>query len=216
MYDSYYIHPFCEQKLHLIKEPRCYHCGKPLRNEEAEFCYDCKQKGPVVVERGYALFEYTGIAKRMIYRYKYSNRSGYGCYFARMAKMVYGSWICSQGIEQIISVPMSKRKQRQRGYNQAEEFAKALGKELQIPVDQNRVLRIKNTKALKTMNPLERKKCLKNAFKVEKTIVEYRKILLVDDIYTTGSTIEAVAEELKKAGAEKVYFLTICIGKDTM
>ena len=73
--------------------------------------------------------------------------------------------------------------------------------------------RVKDTKAQKTLNPNERKNNLKNAFQIGKSIVQYSHILVVDDIYTTGSTAQAVAEELIKQGVGHVYFMSICIGE---
>ena len=80
-------------------------------------------------------------------------------------------------------------------------------------MDNKVVRRVKNTKPLKALSERQRKDNLKGAFQVDTNIVKYSKILLVDDIYTTGATIDAIAELLKKSGAKEVYFLSICVGE---
>ena len=113
----------------------------------------------------------------------------------------------------IVPVPMYRHKQRVRGYNQAEVFARALSMELGIPLASNIVKRVRDTVPLKTLNPEERKNNLKNAFQGINNIVKYDHILLIDDIYTTGSTAEAVSQELINTGIKEVYLLCVCIGQ---
>ena len=107
---------------------------------------------------------------------------------------------------------MYRNKQRVRGYNQAEVFARALSMELGIPLASNMVKRVRDTVPLKTLNPEERKNNLKNAFQTSKKIVQLEKVLLIDDIYTTGSTADAAADALHRSGVKDVYLLCICIG----
>ena len=92
-------------------------------------------------------------------------------------------------------------------------FAKALSRETGIAVERNLIRRVKNTAPQKALNDRQRKDNLKNAFQVAINIVKYRKILLVDDIYTTGATVDAIAETLQKAGITEIYILSICIGE---
>ena len=113
----------------------------------------------------------------------------------------------------IVPVPMYRLKQKGLGYNQAETFAVALARECGLPVDAGLVRRKRNTTPQKELNDLERKKNLENAFGITKETWDYKNVLGVDDIYTTGSTVDAVAKVLKEAGAEKIYFLCISIGE---
>ena len=111
------------------------------------------------------------------------------------------------------SIPLHKSRRRKRGFNQAELIAKGLGRELGIPVSSNSLLRTRKTSPQKELNDQERKNNLKNAFQVVDPDVKFKKVLLIDDIYTTGSTIDAAAAVLLEGGAEKVYFLSISIGR---
>lgn len=202
----------CEKKISFIREPVCKKCGKQLENERQEYCGDCNRKKHCFVQ-GKAVFPYRKEMKLSIYRFKYANKREYADYFAQAAVWNYGDWIRTREIEAIVPIPMFNRKMRQRGYNQAEVFAKALGRELEIAVESRLVYRVKNTVPQKELNSRQRKDNLKGAFQVRTNIVKYRKILLVDDIYTTGATIDAVGEVLKAAGVEEIYFLCICIGE---
>ncbi len=113
----------------------------------------------------------------------------------------------------IIPVPLHRARRRKRGYNQAQILAENLGKMLCIPVDSKSLARRKKTSPQKKLGHNERKKNLKNAFAVTSAFRPVRKVLLADDIYTTGNTLDAAAKALKEKGVEKVYFLTISIGQ---
>ena len=148
-----------------------------------------------------------------MYRFKYQNKREYADFYAAEAMQLYGKWLHERQVEVIVPIPMYTAKKRLRGYNQAEVFAEALGRESGIPVKKNLAERTRNTVPQKKLNDIDRKKNLKGAFKISQDIVKYKKVLLVDDIYTTGSTMDAVAGELRTAGIDKIYFLCISIGQ---
>ena len=130
---------------------------------------------------------------------------------------LYRSILQALQIDVIIPVPIYKQRRRERGFNQAELLAKELGKQLGLPVCTDYLLRIKKTKPQKELNAKERKKNLQQAFscnkKRKKEAITWKRILLVDDIYTTGSTLDACATVLSLSGAKKVYGICVCIGK---
>ena len=210
------IHEGCEAKLHPVREPVCMRCGRPLEDNAKEYCYDCNRKqrytNMAVIEQGKSLFLYQGTIKQTMYRFKYSNRREYAQFFAEHAMERYCDWMREKRIEVIVPVPMYDKKRRVRGYNQAEVFARALSKASGISVDVGLVKRVIDTIPQKGLGDLERKNNLKNAFQKCENIVQYSQILVVDDIYTTGSTAEAVVEVIK-TDVNKIYFLSICIGK---
>ena len=114
----------------------------------------------------------------------------------------------------IIPVPVHPSRYRKRGYNQAEILARKLGERLQIEVCSTLLVRVKRTRPQKELNTAERMRNLQKAFIVEGTLPKrYRRILLIDDIYTTGSTMETCTRRLKEAGAEKVFCISICSGQ---
>lgn len=203
-------------------------------NSSKEYCVECRNKGYVKassfvvstdklpfentnksrITQAKALFLYRGAIKQTMYRFKYNNRREYARFFAQCAMQKYGDWIKKKEIQVIVPVPMYMSKQRKRGYNQAECFAKELSLLTGIPIDNKIIQRIKDTTPQKELSDKERKNNLKNAFQIVKSIVQYSHVLVVDDIYTTGSTAQAVAKELIKRGVRHVYFISICIGGD--
>ena len=194
-------------------------CGRPLgdSNPHKEYCYDCIGKGDTkesLIEQGKSLYLYKGAAKQMMYRFKYSNKQDYAEVFAKEAMKRYGAWMKQRGIDVIVPVPMYRRKQRRRGYNQAACFAKCLSRQSGIPVDTKLVYRVADTAPQKGLDANARRNNLKKAFQKGEFVVQYTCAMVVDDIYTTGSTAEAVARELKNTGIRQVYLLTICIGED--
>ena len=208
------IHSRCKKDVFEVGETTCMCCGRPLENGIKEFCYDCGKKEKVrCIRQGKAVYLYQGKIKQSLYRFKYKNRREYATFFAKEAYQKYADWIAAKEPQAIIPVPMYMGKQRRRGYNQAEVFATELSKLTGIQVDTSVVKRIKDTTPQKALNDKQRKNNLKSAFQKNKNIVQYSKVLVVDDIYTTGSTAEAVAEVLLKMHVDDVYMLSISIGK---
>lgn len=201
----------CSGKIRRVREPVCKRCGKPMEQERREYCADCFRKEHKY-RQGKAVFIYERKIKQSLYRFKYSNKREYAAFYAAEAAELYADWIKRKQIEVIVPVPMYRGKKRRRGYNQAEVFAKALGRELELPVDTKLVRRIRDTVPQRELNEKERRRNLKNAFQLVPNIVEYKEILLVDDIYTTGSTMDAVAEVLLFSGVKNIYYICIGIG----
>ncbi len=199
----------CEKEVGRVRGAVCLKCGKPLSDERREYCFDCTNKKHYFTQ-GKAVFLYEGKIRSSLYRFKYKNRREYAGYYAGEAAAQFDGWLRGTGVQAIVPIPMYRSKQRLRGYNQAEVFAQALGQRTGIPVDRKLLLRVRNTTPQKELNEHERKYNLKNAFQLRADIVKYNRILLADDIYTTGSTMDEASKTLLEAGATKIYF--ICIG----
>ncbi len=201
----------CAGKLRVIREPWCLKCGKPLPDEREEYCVDCRQRAHAFLA-GRALYEYKSVSHSML-RFKAGGRYEYGRFYGRRMAEELGGTIRSWKPECIVAVPIHRSRLHKRGYNQAEAIARTLGRELGIPVDFHLVKRSKKTVPLKTLTLSERQNNLKKAFKLCRNDVKLKTIIIVDDIYTTGSTIDAVAQVLKTAGIERIYCVCAAIGK---
>lgn len=206
------ICPECAGSVHMIDGAVCSKCGQPLEDGRREYCYDCARKIHAY-HTGKALYVYQGKVKESLYRFKYANRREYAIFYGEQAALKYGGWIKRCGVEAIVPIPLHKIRKRQRGYNQAELFAKELSRITGVPVRANLIVRSVNTRPQKELDDVNRKKNLKKAFTIPENIVQLKKILLVDDIYTTGSTVDAAAAMLKQAGVGEVYILCISIGR---
>lgn len=210
--------PDCLPKLSYVRQPYCMRCGKPLRQETAEYCGDCAVKRQPF-HSGRSVFLYRGAMKEAMYRFKYSGRREYARFFAEEALFLRRKWILSAGFRCIVPIPLYAGKKRKRGYNQAEDFAAALGKASGIPVRTDLIRRTRNTVPMKGLSGAERQANIRGAFSRGPGVLEGSpegiRILLVDDIYTTGSTIRAAARLLQQEFHAEVRFLAICIGKDS-
>lgn len=202
----------CVKKLRRANGAVCFKCGKPLANGRQEFCADCEKK-PRRFTRGRALWIYEKEVKSSVYRFKYQNKREYGAAYAEEIAKWDGAWIKGKGIQAIVPVPLHKNRQKKRGYNQAEILAKELGRILDIPVRTDILRRERDTRPQKTLNDAQRKQNLRHAFRAKEGAVPGR-VLLVDDIYTTGSTMNAAAGALLDAGAGQVYAYCVSIGRD--
>lgn len=202
----------CMEKLKILKAPYCMKCGKALEKEQ-EYCTDCCSRKHVFI-RGRALYDY-GSASLSIYRFKYGGRQEYARFFGEELAFYLGNFIKEVKPDALIPIPLHKSRLRKRGYNQAALLARSLGEKTGVPVRENYLLRVKKTVPLKLLNPRERQNNLKKAFIIRRNDVKLKTVILVDDIYTTGSTMDEAAGTLLKSGVEKVYFVALACGNGT-
>lgn len=202
----------CRERVQPLGEPRCKRCSKPVTELEKELCADCEGHA-FYVESGFALYPYNDWMKKAVRNIKYQGEMA-GCrYFGNQMAEHYEDWLKKISPDVIVPVPVHWKKLRFRGFNQAEELARAVGEKTGIPVRGDLLLRTENTSPQKGLGRVDRMRNLQGGFSVckEKEIC-YRNILLVDDIYTTGATLEACGKALKQAGCGRIYFLCLCIG----
>ena len=114
----------------------------------------------------------------------------------------------------LVPVPVSEDRLRKRGYNQALILAREISRLTGIPVREDVLGRVTDTLPMKNMTPEERQNNLKRAFQSFGNDVSLNSIMLIDDIYTTGATIDACAHALSQKGAERVFFMSLAIGED--
>ncbi len=204
----------CAPKVKKITLPVCRICGKSItqKDEKECLCGDC-QKRKHYYDSGRAVYEYSGPMKKAMYRFKYSNRRCYVSAFTEDSEQVLGGWIREIRPDVIVPVPMYEKKKRMRGYNQAEVLANSISARFDIPFDKAIVKRRADTTPMKELSRENRRENLKNAFILGKSDVKFNCVLIVDDIYTTGATVDAVAQVLRGAGVSHIYALYACIGK---
>jgi len=200
----------CREKLRYVSGAYCMKCGKPLSGETAEYCMECRQKKHEFVQ-GMSLYEYESAAAS-IYRFKYAKRREYAEFFGEELSERFGEMIRKWNVDALIPVPIHKTRKRERGYNQAELLAQQLGRRTGLPVVSDLLVRCRKTTPQKELNALQRQNNLKKAFKISQNDVKLSTIIVIDDIYTTGSTVDEMTKILKQAGVGKVYVLTLAIG----
>ena len=205
----------CAPRLRPIEEPKCKCCGKAIENMEQEYCSDCKKR-TYYFEYGFALWNYDKVMRKSIADFKYHHRREYAEFYGEQFVEKYGQQLLALQLDAIIPVPVHWTRYIERGYNQAQVVAEQIGSRTGIPVLGDVLLRKKRTVAQKNLNDKERFRNLEHAFSVTdkwKNSGEIlKRVLLIDDIYTTGSTLSMCAKVLRQAGITEVYFGVLCIG----
>ncbi len=199
----------CLDKLKILTPPWCMRCGKMVEDGE-EYCRDCREREHAF-ERGRALYEYDSAAQS-IYRFKYAGRQEYADFYGEQIADYLGDFIRQLRPDGFVPIPLHRRRKARRGYNQAQLLAEAVGRQMNIPVYSKLLVRGRNTVPQKKLNFQERQNNLKKAFNISENDVKLKTIIVIDDIYTTGSTIDEAARALKAAGAERVYYITLACG----
>lgn len=206
------ICPECVKKLSYVKNPICKKCGKEVISDSVEYCFDCTRHKRTF-EYGRALVNYEENARRSMAKIKYKNKREYLDFYGEAICKRYQKLICRMEAEVLVPVPIHPSRSKRRGFNQAGLLADRIGERLNIPVCPQMLIRNKKTMPQKGLDPAGRLKNLEEAFSLGVIPKGVKGVILVDDIYTTGSTMEACTRVLKKAGVKKVYYLTICIGR---
>ena len=200
----------CANDLRLITEPYCIKCGRPVRDETRRMCPECEERADdYEYIRGRAVYEYDDILKDSIYRFKYGGRREYARFYAEKMAENLGEQIRRWKPQALIPIPVHKSRLKQRGYNQAAVLAEELSKLISVPVREDILIRCEKTRLQKELSAAERQNNLKKALKIAHYDVKLKSIVLIDDIYTTGSTINAAASCLRKAGVANIYCAVI-------
>lgn len=204
------VHARCLDELTFVMEPRCKKCGKQI-DMNVEYCFDCGRKRHYFTE-GYSILIYEQKMQESMTYFKFHGRKEYGEFYGELLLRLAGETVKRWKPEIIIPVPIHRQRKNIRGYNQTEIISQILSAGLSIPIQTNLIKRVKKTTAQKELNIDERKRNMANAFVVNPDTVRHRNVLIVDDIYTTGSTIDEIAKVLLERGVEKVFFVTVCTG----
>ena len=199
------ICPECEKSL-ISTEHRCLSCAVPL-GSDLNFCGACLSQAPSF-SRAFTIYNYTGSCATLIKYFKFDHQLCIGDFFAHQLYDKFLDIISQQGeYDAIIPLPLSVSRLRERGYNQTHELLRIIAKKSNILIDQKSVKRIKSTRALSTLKLEERKLEIKNAFSAQ--AMSYQKVLLVDDVMTTGSSLNELAKTVLKAGVNSCDVLTL-------
>lgn len=204
------ICPACLKQLSFVSSPACTKCGKEIGSREQEYCADCIRRKKSFT-RGFALLNYDSRAAVSMAAVKYHNKREYLDFYARAAALRFGKQFRQAGIQVIVPVPVHASRLKARGFNQAAVLAEKLSAELGIPWEEL-LIRVKKTDPQKSLGSAERLKNLRGAFEAEQEAGKWERVLLVDDIYTTGSTAEICSRALLKTGVKQVFVFAVCIG----
>ncbi len=202
------VHSFCPEcwkKVEFLGEGGCRTCGIPLASTDSDACAACLAKPPRIA-RTRAAVAYDDLSRNLAIRLKYARKVGIAKTMARYMLPLVKQDGCDR---LIVPVPLHRDRTWWRGFNQSALVARELSRALGIPADPFALRRIRRTPPLKGMSALQRRRAVAGAFRVRDTqAVAGRTVILVDDVLTTGSTAEACARALKRAGAAQVELVS--------
>ncbi len=203
--------PLCNQcldRLKWIEDNCCQICGLAFEpGSLSHLCGECKKKPPAY-DRARAVVKFEEPAIEIIHRFKYHRRFDFLKWMAGEMARIYQQELADLEFELVIPIPLHWKRLLSRGYNQSQLLARSLAKKINLPLACSVLVRTKNTPPQVGLSRNQREKNLKKAFLVKKpSLVEGKKLLLIDDVITTGATIEEASKTLKRAGAELVGVL---------
>lgn len=220
-----------EKLVRVVFPPRCIFCSKILSlDADIEICRGCYQKIPFI-EGGFLYIDnrhkhacgcdyvvcvcrYTGIVRDSMIKYKFFDKSGYYRAFAKLLAGRIKKMTDYHKFDIILSIPLHKEKENVRGYNQSKLIASLVSRETGVPEKSEWLSRIRRTDSQSLLNKTGRYLNVKGAFEVKcRKEIKGKKILLIDDIMTTGYTLDECGKALREAGAESVVGAVIASGR---
>lgn len=201
----------CLDRVEFHHGPVCPVCGRFYHQAAAagHLCGQCLERQPAF-SRHRSLGPYSGRLKELILLFKYKGCESLSRVLALMAYEHLAEDGLFEGLDFILPVPLHRKREKHRGFNQAELLGRALSGLSDIPLLPRVLIKVRNTPAQVSLEAAEREKNLRGAFEVRKAgKIAGRTVLLVDDVYTTGSTLKECATELLRAGAREVRALTM-------
>lgn len=199
--------------------PRCSRCGRIMgksiiiATDELQLCKECRIHGwPFVLAR--ALGPYEGVLRQAIHRFKYGGSRWLARPLAGLMAEEIKSGTIPAGFDLILPVPLARDKLCQRGFNQSALLAKEICAILKVPSNGHALVKKFETPAQAGLNKATRAVNLQNAFQVvDKSCFYGKDILIIDDVFTTGNTMSAVAATLIQSGARQVFGFTAATGR---
>ncbi|MBG05868.1 MAG: amidophosphoribosyltransferase [Rhodospirillaceae bacterium] len=199
----------CWPKFTFIGSPMCALCGYPFPHavSPGAICAACTKRRPAF-DAARAALVYDDTSREIILRFKHADRTRYA--------NAFGAWISRAGAELVpladvvVPVPLHPRRLIGRRYNQSLLLARAVARLGRLPVIPDALRRLRNTPSQGSLSRGARHRNVQGAFSLRgRAEVVGKSILLIDDVYTTGATVEACTHALKKGGAARVYVLTL-------
>ncbi len=174
--------------------------------QQKEFC-TCK-KHPKFYRSAVSAFEYKDSAKQAVVRMKKINKDKTFDFFAQEMANTVNKRFKNVEFDAVLPVPMHSSKRRKRGFNQSEMLAHHLCEKLDVPLETNLLFQSKNTKSQHTLKYKQRLSNVKDAYKTKEIQTDYKTLLLVDDVLTSGATLNECAKQLRINGVQNVYCIT--------
>ena len=217
--DSSRHSPLCvehDREIIPVKPPVCSKCGRKMFGVSVErlLCADCRSTR-VYYDAGYSGYIYAQALRELLHLFKYGRKRYLGSVLGKLMLDYVREHADGFVYDAIVPVPLHWRRYFSRGFNQATSLARPLSKQFRIPILKRNLRRVRYTRPQVSLPRKERKSNIVNAFKIRHPAkVAGKKLLLIDDVITTGATLNECARVLKDAGASEVTILTLAHPSD--
>lgn len=200
----------CAQAVEPVRRPFCERCGRPQVISGLALCSICRAEKQPLLSLARAAALHTDPLRGMIHHFKYGHQPELAEPLVRYLLAAYAEaeWQQTRWIDLVIPVPMFAERQKKRGYNQAELLARHFCRQSKLHYAPAALKRVRFTQPQVGLNAQERQRNVEDAF-VAHPNLKGRKVLLIDDVYTTGATLRACAKVLLDAGVREVYALAL-------
>ncbi|MBL4712689.1 MAG: ComF family protein [Gammaproteobacteria bacterium] len=189
----------------------CVRCALPLADEsnDSNLCGRCITKLPAY-DYAHSIFRYEDDVIGLVHQLKFSEKITYARSFGEMLLTVFESneHLKKESPDCLLPVPLHSSRLRQRGFNQSIEISRVISKKLRIPIEHDAIIRQRKTTSQTGLNAKQRRINIKGAFVMAGSI-QHKHVLIIDDVVTTGSTVNELAILLKKNNVERVGVLSI-------
>lgn len=211
------ISKITDKLLDYIFPPRCMACEDILNiSEPARFCPTCfgelQPCSYTPGEQHFSAYVYNEVAKQAVHSFKYGKNRDSGRYLGRLMAerflLTSHTIVILQGVDALVPVPLHEAKERERGFNQAQILATEISKATNIPVMEAALVRTRNTEAQAGLGKSERNQNMMGAFAQGAQPVTSKTVLIIDDVFTTGSTIQECMKALHLSGASHSFSYT--------
>lgn len=199
----------CWDSLNVLPHPFCPLC-RSLLDHKFKRCPKCPQSSSLAISRSLGVFD--PYYQVLTHHFKYNRKFSIGKKLARKLGEILKQEEFSKDFDYLIAVPLHPSRRRERGYNQSEVLAQELSKSISVPLAEKVLVRKKKTADQTHLSVEERETNVKGAFAVrDKFLLKDKKVILVDDVMTTGATLRECARVLKDAGAKEVAGVTLVV-----
>ncbi len=219
--------PVCLDQIERIRPPVCLHCGMPWESAsplnqqggnpgKRTGCRYCEQRNPAI-DRLVALAFHNGPLRVAIHQLKYRDLRVLAVPLGKLMSDAWIDWaIDGNDIDVIAPIPLHPKRLRERGYNQSALLARELGQRLQLPVVEDVLVRTRATAPQVGLDAHQRQENVRDAFRCVGSQANAKRVLLVDDVCTTGATLEAAAVALRDGGTQTIWAYTLARAKGSL
>ena len=207
--NKYFLCDDCRKKIKLITGTTCPICGDGGYTSP---CQACRKRKPHYT-KARARTEYEGVTRELIHKFKYGGQAHLAIPLARLISELVETDVSLRRCELVVPVPLHSRKRRERGFNQSELLAENVVKRFRMRICKDELVRTVYNQPQINLDRPGRLKNVRGIFRVRRPdVFKAKRILLIDDVFTTGSTVNECSKVLVQAGAKEVSVLTVARG----